>query len=175
MQLETHADLVRLSARWLETSQRCRLVVTEFCCVMINEQPDAIGWNPRGQSVLVECKSNRADFLRDKFKSHRYGKGLGQRRYFLCPVGVITPEDLESMPQWFSDWGLILVRKGRARLEVAAKARAEHNIAGEACLLVNIARKASDYEIEPFKKDGIENARPADTREETTRPVTALE
>ena len=121
----THAELVERAARWLRNSRGCGVVVTR-ACVWTTEQPDALGWNATGASLLVECKASRADFLRDRKKPHRKypGKGMGNYRYYLTPPGLVG---LEELPE---GWGLLecgprSVRLRRRPVWVADKNRAE--------------------------------------------------
>jgi hypothetical protein len=52
----------------------------------------------------VECKISRADFLADHAKPHRaIGGGVGDYRYFLCPQGLIKPEEVPHR------WGLLWI------------------------------------------------------------------
>ena len=52
------------------------------------EMPDAIGWKRGCHSVLVECKSSRADFLADREKPWRQKpeNGAGCERFYLTPA-----------------------------------------------------------------------------------------
>ena len=100
MSTATHAELVKRAARWLRGTMRCGVVLTEVSGG--HEQPDVIGWLRGGRlSILVEVKTNRADFLRDHRKWHRRaGIGLGQLRYYFVPGLFIGPEELPE------GWGL---------------------------------------------------------------------
>ncbi len=104
----THRGLVILAERWL-LRQGCRVVLTERGRAG-EEFPDAVGWMPDGQSVLIEAKRTRKDFLaewsRVDRKAHRRHNqaGMGEFRYYLAPAGVIRPGDLEG-----KGWGLIEV------------------------------------------------------------------
>lgn len=79
------------------------------------ETPDAMGWRMAGHldgSVVVEVKVSRSDFKADMKKAHRSGDslGMGNWRYYLCPEGLIVPDDLPEK------WGLIYADdKGRVR------------------------------------------------------------
>lgn len=66
------------------------------------ELPDCIGFR-NGVSCLIECKSSRSDFLADKKKHFRQDPliGMGDWRFYLCPPGVISTEDLPD------GWGLL--------------------------------------------------------------------
>jgi hypothetical protein len=82
----THASLVALGVRWL--SRQSSAVFYEFAA-SAKENPDIIGWSS-GFSTLIECKATRADFLSDSKKVVRRNprRGMGQRRYYLCPPGL---------------------------------------------------------------------------------------
>jgi hypothetical protein len=108
----THADLVERAAKWLRNTAGCRLVLTEFYTTSSTEIPDAIGWlgrwNWRGDktplSVLLECKTSRADFLRDKHKTcATRGSRMGAYRFYFAPLGILRPDEIEE------PWGLLEV------------------------------------------------------------------
>lgn len=98
-----HDDLVIRAEKWLK-QQNCGVIFRDQFRAMTHngEQPDAIGWRD-GLSVLIECKASRADFLKDKNKKFRkdLGLGMGDWRFYMCPTGVILPEDLPT------GWGLL--------------------------------------------------------------------
>ena len=70
----------------------------------LDENPDVIGWATAADSVLIECKLTRSDFLRDAEKPVRRNPrtGMGRRRYYLCPAEVIQVKDLP--PKWGLLW-----------------------------------------------------------------------
>jgi hypothetical protein len=99
----THAFLVQLAARWLASTRKCSLVLTEFQCANIaSETPDAIGWL-WGWSVLVECKVSRADFRADAAKHSRSNRehSIGQERWYLTPPGLVGAHEVPP------GWGLL--------------------------------------------------------------------
>lgn len=102
-QTRAHDELVLRAERWLK-QVGCGVTIRDpFRAYPVNgEQPDAIGWRD-GLSILIECKVSRADFLADKNKAFRADptKGMGDWRFYLCPPGVITVEDLPA------GWGLL--------------------------------------------------------------------
>ncbi|NVL49910.1 adenylosuccinate synthase [Pseudomonas syringae pv. actinidiae] len=69
--------------------------------------PDAIGFRAvldDVETVVVEVKTSRSDFLADRKKPHRSeGEGMGLFRYFMCPEGLISPTELPPR------WGLIYI------------------------------------------------------------------
>ena len=60
------------------------------------EQPDVLGMNAWAESILVEVKVSRADFLADKKKPWRQKPeiGIGDRRVYLTPADLIKPEEV---------------------------------------------------------------------------------
>lgn len=104
-----HAGLVVIAARWLR-SRGCNIVLTEAGRAG-EEHPDAIGWEPAGMSTLVEAKTTRKDFLaewsRTDRKEHRRARGMGIRRFYMAPSGIIKPEELAE-----NGWGLLEVFTG---------------------------------------------------------------
>lgn len=99
----THDDLVLRAERWLK-SQNCGVAFHDRFQAMTfsGEKPDAIGWRS-DVSILIECKATRSDFLADKKKHFRMlpHLGMGDWRFFLCPPGLIKPEELPE------GWGLL--------------------------------------------------------------------
>ena len=82
----------------------------------VSETPDAWGFNSYGQTMLLEAKASRSDFLADKRKFFRRlpALGLGQFRYYIAPSGVISQQDLPPR------WGLIIANGDRCRRVVRA-------------------------------------------------------
>jgi hypothetical protein len=109
-----HGQLVARAADWLRHKYGCGIVLSEQYCVT-GEVPDVIGWKASCQSVLVECKVSRGDFLADANKPFRLHPedALGSKRFYLAPAGMIAQEEL---PKY---WGL-LECQGR-EVEMAVK------------------------------------------------------
>lgn len=105
----THDELCGIAGRWLRNTAGCKVAMTELVALCGNgEIPDAIGW--RGNdSILIECKTSRADFFADKAKSFRQmpERGMGALRYFMAPAGVLRVDDLPPR------WGLLEVQGKR--------------------------------------------------------------
>lgn len=147
----THADLCAIAVRWLKRppsagGHGCIVAVSEPRPEGTGECPDAIGfragWN--AGSVLVECKTSRADFIADRNKPHRQpGCGMGTWRYYMTPAGLLTAED---MPQY---WGLLEVN-ARGHVKAikgpAALAKGPHDAYVKA--LASFAHETSDVELE---------------------------
>ena len=100
----THAELVKIAEKWLLGTRKCSFAFTELVCLATSEIPDAIGFRD-GQSILVECKTSRADFFSDakKFFRQHSAQGMGTYRFFMCPRGIINVQDLPL------GWGLVEV------------------------------------------------------------------
>ena len=131
-----HAALCHLAQRWLMRPHSagghgCAFAITEGWGDGLGEHPDAIGWrrNPfDGGAILVEAKVSRSDFLADARKPHRLepGQGVGRFRYYLCPEGLIAPDELPER------WGLLYATtRGGVRAVVGPAAALRHHRRGE--------------------------------------------
>ena len=142
----THDQLVKIAEKWLLRTRKCSFAFRELVCNATSEIPDAIGFRD-GTSILIECKVSRADFLGDKkkfFRLHGW-QGAGTYRFYLCPEGIIKPEDLPAK------WGLIWVDgQGKARQIVGPKGNAwsdssefihESNIRAEHGMMASALRR----------------------------------
>lgn len=96
----THKKLCECGREWL-LAKRCNPVFVEKGCGT-DEIPDVIGWDTENCWV-IECKMSLADYRADKNKPHRFGEGLGNRRYYL------VPSDLKDKIPNDTGWGLIVV------------------------------------------------------------------
>jgi hypothetical protein len=114
----THSQLCEMAVRWLQRpaskgGHGCQVSLAETRSGWVGEIPDAIGFRMVSAAtagdgcVLVECKTSRSDWLRDRRKPHRQVDSLGNWRYYLCPEGLIRPEEVPP------GWGL-LYAKGRS-------------------------------------------------------------
>lgn len=137
----THSALIEIGAAWL-TRQRYPVVLKELvtCC---QEQPDVIGWNG-GNTHLLEAKATRSDFLADRKKWFRqaYHRGMGTYRSYICPTGLIKPEELPEK------WGLIYVdAKGKTRQIRRAELVESKSWRDEVRMLLSVIRRV----LEPFQ------------------------
>ncbi|MGV8925034.1 MAG: adenylosuccinate synthase [Ewingella sp.] len=137
----THNELNAIAAKWLKRPSSgngpgCQVALTEVGGLYGGERADAFGyrWGFDGGSVVVESKVSRSDFLADRAKPHRNGTtaGMGTYRYYICPEGLITIDDL---PQ---GWGLLWVN---ARGHVKIKA-------GHVCAYLACGYRG--HELAPF-------------------------
>lgn len=96
----THSEGCQIAAKYLHKKMNCGAVFIEPNPSLNTEAPDAIGFRHGGCSILMEVKVNRGDFLSDKKKPHRMepSTGMGDYRFYVCPEGLIRPEELP--PKW---------------------------------------------------------------------------
>ena len=141
----SHLQLCERAAQWLRSNRRCDPVLSHVASTV--EVPDAIGWTAAG-SLVVECKTSRADFLNDRKKYTRLrhpvsgwryrGKthhrtrllaqgyieepteSMGSRRYFMSEPGIISAEDIAAR---HPDHGLVHVVGRQVRTIVLAPER----------------------------------------------------
>lgn len=102
-----HKKLVDAAYRWVLKNGSCGVAFKELKTLSSYEEPDVIGFGAWGHSVLIECKASRSDFFADRKKSFRKdpSKGMGTRRFYCCPTGLLKKEDLPE------GWGLIYVNE----------------------------------------------------------------
>jgi hypothetical protein len=108
-----HDELCKQGQRWLKKTIGARLAISEMvCCNTYGEIPDVIGWKG-GYSILIECKTSRSDFKVDAKKIFRQFPefGMGTFRLYLCPDGLIKPEELPE------GWGLLYYSPERKTLK----------------------------------------------------------
>lgn len=149
----THAVLVDFARRWLYGTRKCSVVATERNCRRAEEAPDAIGWRPDGESILVECKTSVADYLADQRKPHRARAGMGRERWYLTTAGLLAGRDLPT------GWGWLELRSGRVfrRVDAVDRGVVAEVLAAEAPLLVALTRNV----VNGWSGPGV-TARPAD-------------
>lgn len=105
----SHRELVEIAYKWL--IKRCGFAFKELRSLS-NECPDVLGFRSC-ESILIECKVSRSDFLADKNKPFRKisCNGMGNYRLYCCPKGLIKKEELPEK------WGLVYVNEnGKAIL-----------------------------------------------------------
>lgn len=105
-----HDKLCDLAGRWLRNVAKYPVVFVEMR-TWLRETPDAIAFDSTS-SILIECKTSRADFLADRKKPFRSdpSKGVGYYRYYMAPAGLISVDELPDR------WGLIEASGGKATL-----------------------------------------------------------
>lgn len=130
-----HRELVKRCGAWLRNRKHC-LVVMEELGTQNTETPDDIGFHGAGRSILVECKTSRADYLADKNKIFRRCEemGMGDVRYFAAPKGLLKPDELPE------GWGLLEVGKHQIR-EAKEPVRKEADKRAEVKMLMSAIRR----------------------------------
>ncbi len=130
-----HSTLVAMGVRWL--SRQCSVVLYEFA-TPADENPNVIGWAPGADSILLECKLSRSDFLKDATKTVRRNPsaGMGHRRYYLCPPDLIQVKDLPPK------WGLLWATTGQVIVKREARGHRERNLPAEVQFLTSMLRRA---------------------------------
>lgn len=159
----SHADLCAIAKKAIarpfsQGGHGCHVVLSECRSGWGGEMPDVIGYRSATddtETIVVEVKVSRADFLADANKPHRApGKGMGLYRYYMCPEGLIGPEEVPSR------WGLLYVTpKGRVKAvlgpvalsrnsgtfdKVAISWQHPHDSAREMWLLVRVMARIDD-------------------------------
>lgn len=127
-----HDSLAVEAAKFLKKS-RCPIVFVKNNLMYLQEQPDVIAFGLLYPCVVVvEVKTSRTDFLKDKHKPFRSNpsKGMGSARYYCCPEGLIKPEELPD------GWGLMYYGNKKIRKIVKSKVFKEHNHIHERYLLL---------------------------------------
>ena len=131
-----HDQLVTRAVRWCMSRKGgdCVLAVSELTTSQ-SETPDVLGWRGPKHTVLVECKSSRADFLADKTKLFRRQPelGMGNQRYYLCWPHVIEVSDLPDK------WGLMWQERYTRVLRFAVYQPVERDI--ETSVLLSAIRR----------------------------------
>lgn len=94
----THRAVSKLAGLYLKNKgiqpfHKCTYVAYEY--ERVGEKPDAFGFSC-GSTQLIEVKLSRSDFFTDQKKYWRKNrdKGIGRFRSYLCPVGLISPEEV---------------------------------------------------------------------------------
>lgn len=135
----THEQLEHAGSRWLARVGfwwTCKYVAIEPG-TPCQERPDVIGFT-YGGSHVIECKTSRADFLRDFRKKWRTEgeKPMGSYRWWLCEEGLITWDDLAGCGDgllWITAGGDIKVIRYAAQ-----RADEERNMVGEFYILYTL-------------------------------------
>lgn len=128
----THSELVESAAKWLK--KKCSVVLTEI--VTTGETPDAIGWQGT-HSILIECKVSYSDFVADRKKYfRRYPEiGVGNHRYFLATLGLLSVDELPSK------WGLLEITEFRIQVTKKSEHFYETGSRHEIGLLLSTLRR----------------------------------
>lgn len=91
------------------------LSFSEIGCQSQKENPDVFAIHSSGETIVLEAKVSRADFLKDAQKEFRANPdlGMGDFRYYICPPNLIKEEELHG-----TKWGLIYAHPDSGRCKV---------------------------------------------------------
>ena len=138
----SHEELVDKAAKWLKRHPdnmfvpNCPIIAKELVTMnTTGEIPDIMGWN-YCTSVKIEVKTSKADFLRDKKKRYlNYGKGMGEFKYYCCPIGVLSIHDIPD------GWGLLCVNNKGKVIHAKKAEKQETNHDSERAMLLSMIRR----------------------------------
>ena len=133
----THAELIQIGAKWLYKKGHKVILKELVACTL--ETPDLLAFK-FGKSLLLEVKRSRSDFLADKKKIFRrdVALGMGNFRSFICPAGLISPEELPEK------WGLLYVSEKGKVSEVVKPVYQQSNLTEERMMLISVIRRLID-------------------------------
>ncbi len=102
MPSELHEAQNLHALKWLK-KQGFPVVATNISAIGSREKIDVIGFRS-SCSIVIESKVSRSDYLADQRKPERSdgARALGTYRFYICPVGMIHPD--ETLPR---GWGLL--------------------------------------------------------------------
>lgn len=165
-----HRKLIEIGRREL-ARRGCVIILTEIGAAQAEEQPDVIGWDAHGQSILIECKASRADFLADRKKLFRIhpDMGMGVKRFYLTPPGIIAKEEVPD------GWGLMEVQGKKITYPVWYTKNHERNLFAEMRSLMRAVRH-SRSKIVTAKEYRFENkSRATISSDETFAPDAGID
>lgn len=150
----THGQLEYIGAKWLSKCGywwSCKRIAIEPASPG-SERPDVIGF-AYGNSHVIECKTSRADFLRDFRKKWRTEgeKPMGSYRWWLCEEGRITFDDISG-----SGDGLLLVTEDGAVRVIrfpTLRSDEERNLSGELCVLYTLLGKEAELPVTIYRSN----------------------
>lgn len=147
----THTDLVEKGKKWLRGQKgkkwSCPIVFGELVTAT-SETPDVMGLSSN-TTCIIECKTSRSDFLRDKKKMSRVlpQTGMGRYRLYMCPTNLIKVEELPD------GWGLVYVSEGGRSTLIEKPKGQSCNLRYEHTYMYSIIRRictGTNKEIQTF-------------------------
>ena len=110
-----HTGLNKIAKRWLLKTIGCGYVISEVVS-SAGETIDALGLRS-DYTILIECKTSKADFKADQKKIFRQHpeRGMGTFRFYLCEPGVIEATDIPK------GWGLLFWNGKKVKRIIAPK------------------------------------------------------
>lgn len=104
----THSQLCYLTAKHFV--KKGSLAMFEVS-ISLTEKPDALVMNSSGKTLLYEIKMSHSDFKADFNKEARRTPMFGDKRYYVCPWGIIP---INEVPY---DWGLYYYKDNKFYLQ----------------------------------------------------------
>lgn len=142
----SHSELIQKAGKWLKHHKdgnciipNCSFILAELVALThTGETPDILGFSTN-QSVMIEVKVSRSDFLNDKKKMFRGfdDYGMGQHKYYCCPESMIKPEEIPD------NWGLLYWTGKRIKIEKYGKWQ-EANLISERTMLLSVIRRLKE-------------------------------
>jgi hypothetical protein len=131
-----HSELCDRAVKWLKNTKNCSFAIAELTTI-VEERPDALGFGGEG-SILIECKTSRADFKRDakKYFRRKPEMGMGTFRYYLCPPDLIVEDEIPDF------WGLLYCHPKQIKV-IKKPVPIEPNHRAERDFLCSIVRRCS--------------------------------
>ena len=159
MERLTHRQLCEIGAKWLVNVNnwifRCQYAAVELVSSAM-ENPDVFGLR-HDKPILIEVKVSKSDFKRDAFKRHKnLTDGMGATRYFLCPKGVISKEDITN------GWGLLWYDAGKIEVVKESEFFSVRDYSSELIFAMSIIRrlqgnnKIIDFRTKPVDANTLE-------------------
>jgi len=136
IEVGAHERLCQKAVKWLMGPGKCSVAAMEVHAGC-TETPDAIGFSYNGHCTLIECKVSRSDFFADRKKQFRANPqmGMGSRRYYLVPKGLISKEEIPE------GWGLIYEYEKNCRMIKDSRGFYETNKLAELACAVRMLRE----------------------------------
>ena len=102
----THSELVEIGYNFVLKQLKFPIAAKELKCIGSREQPDVIAFRSNC-SLMIECKTSKADFRADFKKPERLGllSSIGNYRLYLAPKGLLEPTLIPER------WGLLEVNE----------------------------------------------------------------
>lgn len=99
MPSDLHETLSAQGVKWFKR-QGFGVIAADLAAMGCRERADVIAFRSQCSAVM-EAKASRGDFLSDAKKPERKVGGVGLYRFYICPPGMIQPDELPS------GWGLL--------------------------------------------------------------------
>jgi len=128
----THDELVEFGRQW--AAKQFPVVITELAS-WAQETPDVLAFGNAG-SLLMECKTSRADFRADAKKPWRRidGRGMGSKRVYLTEKGLLRPDEIPD------GWGLYET-DGKRMFKTIHPQIVDSDMVAEQRLLISVLRR----------------------------------